>query len=107
MARLRQVAAQSVGLREDQQIDVRSLNHYKSAAASESGSISKQASAKGLRRVAGNIFICPSSRDLWSAKGGKIVRLVGIEVDNGESLSGAPANDPGAFLQDALNDLTF
>lgn len=105
MARLRQMTAQVVGVRKEEAIDLPSLNHCKQASAQDP--IMKQAAKQGLRRVAGNIFICPSSRDLWRANGGKIVRLVGVEVDNGESLPGAPASDPGAFLQDALDDLTF
>lgn len=104
MGRLRQMRAQSVGVRNEDSSLLPSANHFKTAS---SEAILKQASAMGLRRVAGNIFINPSSRDLWKPRNGKIVRLTQVEVDFGEKMEGAPADDPRAFLQNALDDLTF
>ncbi len=105
MARLHQMRAQTVGLRKDDALELPSGNHVKKA--SLSPSIEKQAASQGLRRAAGNIFICNSSKDIWAARAGKLVRLTSVEVDHGESVAGADASDPGSFLQDALDDLTF
>jgi hypothetical protein len=102
MGILQQRRAQTIGRRSEDASLVPSANHFKHDAA-----ILKQASAMGLRRVAGNYFVNNSSRDLWSAAGGKIKRLTKIEVDFGEKMQGAPADDPEGFLRDALSDLEF
>jgi hypothetical protein len=104
MGILQQRRAQTVGRRTEDTSLLPSANHFKTASG---GEILKQAAALGLRRVAGNIFLSPSSRDLWKGRNGKIVRLTQVEVDFGEKMPGAPADDPGAYLQDALDDLTF
>ena len=67
----------------------------------------RKAASMGLWRVAGNAFICESSKDFWKIRGNKIVRLVGDEVDNGDSLAAAPEDNPSGFLDDILGDLTF
>jgi hypothetical protein len=105
MAFLQKARAQSVGLRKDQELELPSANHFKSA--SVSSELAQKLASGGYRRVAGNIFLCPSSKDFWNVRGGKIVRLLGVEVDNNESLMGAPSGNPASFLEDALADLTF
>ena len=67
----------------------------------------RKAASYGLYRVAGNTFICESTKDFWQIRGNKIVRLVGEMVDNGDRLSAAPADNPSQFLDDILGDLTF
>jgi hypothetical protein len=104
MGILQQRRVQTIGRRSEDASLLPSANHFKTAG---SDAILKQASAMGLRRVAGNIFVSKSPQDLWSAVGGKIKRLTKIEVDFGEKMQGAPADDPDSYLRDALNDLTF
>lgn len=105
MGRLQQMRAQTVGIRKEDTFDLPSANHFKQSSMTEG--IRKEASRMGLRRVSGNIFIRPATQDFWNVRGGKIVRLIGVEVDNGESMAGAPVGNPGDFLQDVLDDLTF
>lgn len=61
----------------------------------------------GLMRVAGNVYECPSTQDFWQVAGGKIMRLSGDEVDNGESIAAAPKDQPMEFLSSILDDLSF
>lgn len=61
----------------------------------------------GLNRVAGNVYACPSSSDFWQVKGNKIVKLVGDEVNNGESIPAADETTPQISLKGFLDDLTF
>ena len=56
--------------------------------------LAKQHGLSGLRRVAGNTFICPASKDFWKVADGKIMRLVGSEVDLGESLAAVSSDNP-------------
>ena len=72
-----------------------------------SGDVLRKAASMGLQRCAGNTFICESTRDFWQVRGNKIVRLVGNEIDNGESLAAAPQDNPAGFLEGILGDLTF
>lgn len=72
-----------------------------------SGEVLCKAASMGLWRVAGNAFVCSSTRDFWKIRGNKIVRLVGDEVDNGDSLAAAPEDNPSGFLDDILGDLTW
>jgi len=60
-----------------------------------------------LRRVAGNVYECPSTKDFWKVQGNKIVKLVGNEVNQGESIPAAPDDKPAAFLAGILDDLEF
>lgn len=105
MAKLQQMRGQGVGLRSDERLDLPSFNHFKSA--SVTAKVAKEIKAKGLRRVAGNAFICSSTKDLWKVVNGKLIRLMGSEVDNGEMGAIAPAEDPRSFLKAALDDLTW
>ncbi len=67
----------------------------------------KKAAFMGLIHIAGNLFECPSSRDLWKVRGGKILRLTEKEVDNKERVKPADAKNPSKFLKDILSELEF
>jgi hypothetical protein len=61
-----------------------------------------------MRRVAGNVYECPSTKDFWRVEGGKIKKLVGSgDVEQGESIPAAPDDRPAAFLAHILDDLEF
>lgn len=60
-----------------------------------------------MQRVAGNVYEAPSTRDFWKVQGNRIIKLVGNEVDNGESIPAAPDDKPAAFLAAILDDLEF
>ena len=60
-----------------------------------------------LRRIAGNVYECPSTKDFWKVQGNKIMKLVGDEVNAGESIPAAPDDQPAAFLANILDDLEF
>lgn len=60
-----------------------------------------------MHRIAGNVYECPSTKEFWKVHKNKIVRLVGNEVNNGESIPGAPDDKPQAFLAGILDDLDF
>jgi len=60
-----------------------------------------------MRRVAGNVYECPSTKDFWKVQGNRIVKLVGNEVNQGESIQAAPNDAPSAFLAHILDDLEF
>jgi len=60
-----------------------------------------------MRRVAGNVYECPSTKDFWKVQGNKIVKLVGNEVNNAESIPAAPDDKPAAYLASILDDLEF
>lgn len=73
--------------------------------------VSKMAFEMGLgalTRVAGNIYAAPASQDFWKVgSDGSLVRLVGSEVDLGESLSPADTHDPESHLASILADLEY
>lgn len=81
-------------------------NHYASSRPVSPATQQKIASM-GLLRVAGNVYECPSTQDFWQVNGGKIMRLSGDEVDNGESIAAAPKDQPMEFLSSILDDLSF
>lgn len=81
-------------------------NHF-SSKTKLSSEVRQKLASMGLERVAGNIWESPSTQDFWQVKGNKIVRLSGDEVDNGESITAAPSNQPLGFLSAMLDDLTF
>lgn len=60
-----------------------------------------------MHRVAGNVYECPSTKDFWKVQGNKIVKLVGNEVNQGESIQAAPSDTPSSFLAHILDDLEF
>ena len=67
----------------------------------------KKAAQLGLIRIAGNMFECPSSKDLWKVDGDKVRRVSSVEVDFHETLKPANADDPSAYLSDILSQLDF
>ena len=91
-----------------------SLPHTKQASHSDivdEGSVLKMGRDMGmeLRRVAGNVYEAPASRDYWAIRGGKLVRLTGDQtvVDDGDKLQPADIDDPEASLNRILADLEF
>lgn len=60
-----------------------------------------------MRRVAGNVYECPSTKDFWKVQGNRIVKLVGNEVNEGDTIPAAPDDRPAAFLANILDDLEF
>jgi hypothetical protein len=60
-----------------------------------------------MHRIAGNVYECPSTKDFWKVQGGKIIKLVGSEVNNGEMIPSAPDDKPEMFIANILDDLEF
>jgi len=60
-----------------------------------------------MRRIAGNVYECPSTKDFWKVQGNKIVKLVGNEVNQGESIPAADSERPAMSLASILDDLEF
>lgn len=95
--------------------DVHQQVHFLSGNESHGLPSLKEASSKGVRkaasmgliRVAGNMFECPSSKDLWKVSGDKVIRISGSEVDNNENLKPANEDDPKSFLASILAELEF
>src|SRR5271168_3650819 len=58
-----------------------------------------------MRGVAGNVYECPSTKDFGKVQGNRIVKLVGNEVNQGESIPAAPDDKTAAFLAHILDDL--
>jgi hypothetical protein len=83
-----------------------SKNHYASATPIPRD-VQERIDALMMRRVAGNVYECPSTKDFWKVKGNQIVKLVGDEVSNGERIQAAPEDKPQAFLEHILDDLEF
>ena len=89
--------------------------HYLSGQGGRKLASSKLASEKGLKkaatlgliRVAGNMFECPSSKDLWKVNGDKVIRVTSTEVDFDEKLKAANTEDPKHFLASILAELDF
>jgi hypothetical protein len=69
--------------------------------------LAKDAGLGELRRVAGNIFEHPATRDFWKVADGKLLRLVGSEVDMDEHLDPMPADDPESHIASILADLEY
>lgn len=67
----------------------------------------QKAAMLGLIRIAGNMFECPSSRDLWKVNGDKVIRLSGTEVDFDEKMKPADSEDPKNYLANILAELDF
>ena len=65
-----------------------------------------KAASMGFIRVAGNVFECPSTQDLWKVSGDKVIRMSSTEVDNNEKLKPATGN-PKEYLDELLADLHF
>jgi hypothetical protein len=105
MQRTYHMIGHTIGRSTEERELVPSANHFKSASVTRK--LAAEIHELGLRRVAGNVFECPAQRDFWAVNDGKLMRLSMTEVDDNESLAGAPAGDPGGFLTRILDDLTF
>jgi len=77
------------------------------AASEPSAETKRKIASMGLIHCAGNVYECPSTADFWKVSDGKIMRLSGDEVDNGESIAAAPTDKPMEFLSSILDDLSF
>jgi hypothetical protein len=95
----------SLGSERFEQEDEPSKNHFSSGKISSE--IQGQIDSMGLSRIAGNVFICPSNKQFWSLRNGKLVRLTSQEVDNGEAIPSAPRNEPVNFLAKILGEIEF
>ena len=106
MGKLR--AGQGFGLGAQKAADggVFTVNHFVSNAPLPPAVKAKIASM-GLQRAAGNAYFCPSTRDFWAVKGNSIMKLVGDEVDQGESIQAADETDPQGFLGSVMGDIEF
>jgi len=83
-----------------------SKNHF-SSETKLAPEVRQKIASMNLTRIAGNAYICESTKDFWQVNGNKIVRLSGEEVDNGERLQAAPTDNPASFLAGILDDLSF
>ena len=106
MKRTHHMTGHTIGMTEGDRAVAPSANHM-AKSASLPGDVKSKIASMGLVRRAGNIYECPSTKDFWAVKGGKIMRLTVTEVDNGESLRAAPRKNPSGFLNAVLGDLTF
>lgn len=104
--KLRAVASFGLGAQKSADTNTFSVNHFISAAPVPPA-LKQKIASMGLERVAGNIYECPSTRDFWKVKGNSIVKLVGDEVDNGESIQAADEGDPQGFLSHITDDIEF
>jgi hypothetical protein len=69
--------------------------------------VKSKIASMNLQRVAGNVYECPSTKDFWKVQGNKVVKLVGSEVNNGESILAADEQTPQISLKGFLDDLEF
>lgn len=99
-------AKEAHGLKSEQATDIFKKNHFASATAIPRD-VQHYIDQFSMHRVAGNIYEAPSTKDFWQVRGNKIVKLVGSEVSNGESIPAAPDDKPAAFLAHILDDLEF
>lgn len=101
-------AGYGVGVRDYAREEERSApsnNHFSNKLTRETN---QKIASLGLVRVAGNSFLCPSTKDIWQVQAnGSIMRLTADEVNQGEHLAGAPAEAPADFLGQIMGDLTF
>jgi hypothetical protein len=105
MAKFHHSASHGLGSREEQSIELPSKNHIKTASISPSAM--RKVADLGLQRVAGNAWLCPSTKDLWRINGDKVIRITLEEVDNGEEIVAEHSENPSMFLADVLADLTL
>lgn len=96
----------AVGVGGDSTETMFSKNHFASATPIPRD-VQQYIDKYAMQRVAGNVYECPSTKDFWKVQGTKIIKLVGNEVSNGESIPGAPDDKPAAFLANILDDLSF
>jgi hypothetical protein len=105
MGKLRSATSFGLGAQKSADGGVFSANHFVSSVPLPPEVKAKIASM-GLERVAGNAYECKSDRSFWEVKNGKIMKLVGDEVDAGQSIQAAPKNDPMGFMG-SIMDIEF
>lgn len=96
----------SHGLKSDKEKGIFSKNHFASATMIPR-EVQHYIDQFSMHRIAGNVYECPSTKDFWKVNGNRIVKLVGSEVNAGESIPAAPDDKPAAFLANILDDLEF
>jgi hypothetical protein len=106
MPRIYHTISHGLGSRKDEKLTEPSKNHYKQAT-KLAPELQAKIASMDLVRVAGNSWVCPSSKDFWAVSNGKIKKITSDEVDNGETLGAAPADDPSSYLDDILGDLSW
>jgi hypothetical protein len=84
-----------------------SKNHYASSAAAYPVDVQNFINQFNMHRVAGNVWVKGAERDFWHVKDGKILKLVGSEVDDHETIQAAPEDAPMNFISSMLEDLEF
>lgn len=106
MGKLRAVSSFGLGAQKSADSNAFSVNHFISSTPLPPA-LKQKIARMGLERVAGNVYECPSTRDFWKVKGNSIIKLVGDEVDSGESIKAAPKNDPMGFMGSLMDDIEF
>jgi hypothetical protein len=104
MRKIYSKTAAGVGVRKEENIFQK--NHFASASPIPQD-VQRYIDQFSMHRIAGNVYECPSTKDFWKVQGNKIVKLVGNEVNAGESIPAAPDDKPAAFLANILDDLEF
>jgi hypothetical protein len=99
-------AKEAHGLKGEKGESIFSKNHFASASVIPQA-VQHYIDQFSMHRIAGNVYECPSTKDFWKVQGNKIVKLVGNEVNQGESIAGAPGGREEAFLAHVLDDLEF
>jgi hypothetical protein len=94
------------GLTQEKGESVFQKNHFASATAIPQN-IQHYIDEYSMHRIAGNVYECPSTKDFWKVQGNKIVKLVGNEVNAGESIPAASSDKPAISLAGWLDDLEF
>lgn len=94
------------GLGHEQSDNIFSKNHFASSMAIPHD-VQDMIDRYTMTRVAGNVYECPSTKDFWKVQGNKIVKLVGNEVNQGESIPAANKEKPSVSLASWLDDLEF
>ena len=106
MGKIRAASGFGLGAGKSSDSGIFSVNHFASSVPIPTVVKAKIASL-GLVRVSGSVYECPSTRDLWAVKGGKILKLTGDEVDQGESIQAAPDENPQRFLSSIMGDIEW
>jgi len=106
MGKIRSASGFGLGAEKSVDSGVFSFNHFRSTTP-VTAALKQKIASMGLERRAGNVYECPSTRDFWKVKGNSIVKLVGDEVDNGESLKAAPKDNPRGFLGAVMDEIEF
>jgi hypothetical protein len=99
-------AKASHGLGQDKSESIFAKNHFASSMAIPHD-VQDMIDRYTMSRMAGNVYECPSTKDFWKVQGNKIVKLVGNEVNQGESIPAASSDKPAVSLASWLDELEF